>query len=480
MLGDVALGSPDLVHDFLYADLPVTQNAQDFEPQRMGHGLERARSSLDVLVLRHQFVFGACIVAHGSLLIVGARPLALGENIRTQTYPDMRIHAILSLSFSWIVLLVAGLLTALPAQALEPEAELEATLEAIRDIERSLDERREAVADLEERIAASARGSSEQRERLGELEARRQAQEQVIADHEERVEAREAGLREQRREAAHLLHDQWLQGRHPQRSRADADRQRHHDVYHASIRDARQEALAALQERLEDLRAARAELAEERERLTRREAEAREAMEALEREEAARRAALADLEAAMQDETLELERLERNAETLDAVIREIEEERQAAREAPDDGETRGAVNPDVAFAALEGELPRPLEAPVVRTFGSSRDSGLGSRWQGVVLDAETGAAVRAVHQGRVAYADWMQGYGFLVILEHGEGYLTLYGNLDEIMVRPGEDADAGEAVGRAGEGSPGIAPGLYFEVRREGRTLNPEDWWPSQ
>ncbi len=382
--------------------------------------------------------------------------------------------------FSWIALLLAGLLAAFPVQALEPEAELEATLEAIRDIERSLDERREAVADLEERIAASARGSSEQRERLGELEARRQAQEQVIADHEERVEEREAGLREQRREAARLLHDQWLQGRHPQHGRPDADRQRHHDVHDAAIRGARQDALAALQERLDGLRAARADLAEERERLARREAEAREAMEALEREEAARRAALADLEAAMEDETLELERLERNAETLDAVIEEIEEQRRAAREAPEDGEPRAAVNPDVAFAELEGELPRPLEAPVVRAFGADRESVLGSRWQGVVLDAESGAAVRAVHQGRVAYADWMQGYGFLVILEHGEGYLTLYGNLEEIMARPGEDTDAGETIGRAGEGSPGIAPGLYFEVRREGRTLNPEDWWPSQ
>ncbi|WP_026288997.1 murein hydrolase activator EnvC [Thioalkalivibrio sp. AKL17] len=396
----------------------------------------------------------------------------------------MRIHAILSLSLSWVGLLLAGLLVAVPATALEPEAELEKTLEAIRDVERSLEERREAVADLEDRIAASARGAGEQRERLDELKRRREAQEEVIAEHEARVARREERLHEQRHDAARLVHDQWLQARHGQRERPTEGGQRHHPVYAAAIQQARERTLAGLHERIEELQAARAGLTEERERLARRETETREAMAELERQEAARRAALEELEAAMEDEALELERLERNAETLDRVITEIEEQRRATSREKESGEEAAprsrAVNPDVPFADLEGELPRPVDAPVIRDFGSERRGSLRSQWNGVVLEAPSGAPVRAVHQGRVVYADWMQGYGFLVILDHGDGYLTLYGNLEDILAGPGESADAGEPVGRAGEGSPAIAPGLYFEVRREGRTLNPQAWWPSQ
>ena len=393
----------------------------------------------------------------------------------------MRICAILSHPCGfrapfWCVFLVACLLPS-GAAALEPEAELRETREAIQDLERSRDERQAALQKLEGLLADAARGSEASRRELRELAQARSRQEAIVADQEERVAAARERLEEERRAAARLVRDQWQRERHPGRIDGQSGADRHQAAFAARIREAREQALEALRDRIEALEKAREALARERAVLAEQEEQARAAVADLEREEARQRQAMAELEAAIEDEALELERLQRNAETLEAVIEEVEARSAARAEAP--GES-APPRPDVAFAELEGELPRPAEGRVIRSFNDSRGNRLRSRWRGAVLDVENGAAVRAVHYGRVVYADWMQGYGFLVIVDHGERYLTLYSNVEEILVAEGETVGAGGQLAVAGEGSEAIAPGLYFEIRHNGGPLNPEAWWPSQ
>jgi murein hydrolase activator len=105
---------------------------------------------------------------------------------------------------------------------------------------------------------------------------------------------------------------------------------------------------------------------------------------------------------------------------------------------------------------------------------------LQAQWRGEVFQVGDDAAVRAVHAGQAVYADWMRGYGFLVILDHGEGYLTLYGNNRELLASQGQQVAAGDVIAHAGATSTVIAPGLYFELRHEGQTLNPRPWWHSK
>lgn len=376
---------------------------------------------------------------------------------------------------------LSGLLIAvLPAHAeLDPEAELEETRAAIGDLERSLEERRAALEVLEERAASAARGTRESRREMRALDQARAEQGERIAAQQAHVDAAEGELEAARATAAGLVRDQWQQGRHPGRIPDGDAGSRHAREFARRIQAAREEALTAVQERIDRLRAARTELEHEQAVLEEQHARKRALVAQLEREEAAQRAALAEVEAAMDDEALRLDRLRRNAETLEELIDDV---RSRAAEGPMPGGSPGPdmQGPEVAFARLRGELPRPVEGSVVRSFNSSRDGRLQSRWRGAVLAVDEDRETRAVHGGEVAYADWMQGYGFLVILNHGDNYLTLYSNLEEIRVAEGQTVSAGATLGIAGEGSAAIAPGLYFEIREDGRPVNPEDWWPSE
>jgi murein DD-endopeptidase MepM/ murein hydrolase activator NlpD len=94
----------------------------------------------------------------------------------------------------------------------------------------------------------------------------------------------------------------------------------------------------------------------------------------------------------------------------------------------------------------------------------------------VVLAAEEGAEVRAIHHGRVAYADWLRGFGLLLVIEHDDDYMTFYGHNQTLLKEPGEWVAAGETIALSGSSGGRLSPRLYFAIRHRGRPLNPEHW----
>jgi len=130
------------------------------------------------------------------------------------------------------------------------------------------------------------------------------------------------------------------------------------------------------------------------------------------------------------------------------------------------------------FAALRRHLEPPVEAAIVRDFGRVVDSEFKTATfqSGVVFAAEAGLPVRAVAAGRVRYAGWFQGYGRLVILDHGGGYYTVSGHLAEIAVSVGDGVAAGAPIGTVGDSGSLSGPRLYFEIRRGGEALDPREW----
>jgi murein hydrolase activator len=134
------------------------------------------------------------------------------------------------------------------------------------------------------------------------------------------------------------------------------------------------------------------------------------------------------------------------------------------------------VLPNVgAFARLKGELPSPLSAAVSRLseFGSINDVGRAAT--GVVFAAPLGTQVRAIAGGRVAFADWLRGFGLLMIIDHGDGYLSLYGQCETLLRAEGDWIDAGTLIASSGQ-LEALGPGLYFELRQRGRAVNPAAW----
>lgn len=128
-----------------------------------------------------------------------------------------------------------------------------------------------------------------------------------------------------------------------------------------------------------------------------------------------------------------------------------------------------------AFGALKGRLPYPVRGELVARFGASETAAAPST-KGVFIRAPGGADVKAVAPGRVVFADWMRGYGNLLILDHGDGYLSIYGNNESVLKRVGDGVHAGEAVATVGASGGGEASGLYFETRYQGRPFDPVPW----
>ncbi len=233
----------------------------------------------------------------------------------------------------------------------------------------------------------------------------------------------------------------------------------------------------------ESAQARRAELAEleaqqqsERETLAAQAAERRTLLASISKEVSSQRKEIA---AARRDEA----RLARVVDELAKAQRAKARAREQARSkksAPTTGVARNEHVPEALlraseFPSLKGRLRLPVRGELANRFGTPRqDSGLVTK--GVFIRARQGDEVRVVANGEVVYADWMRGFGNLLIVDHGAGYMTIYGNNEAVLKRPGDAVHAGDVVATVGATGGNEAPGLYFEMRHLGRPFDPLSW----
>jgi len=236
-------------------------------------------------------------------------------------------------------------------------------------------------------------------------------------------------------------------------------------AYYRYLAAARSEALASFRETLAELATVEASAAARRDEL---DAE-RDALVARQRELAAaqdRRAeAVAALAASIAERDAELARLARDAEALEKVLVEIE-----------------AAIRDLAipanyqpFTAARGAMPWPAAGEHANRFGRPRNQGK-MRWRGVTINAEAGSTVAAIHHGRVVYADWLRGSGLLLVLDHGEGYMSLYAHNQSLLKDVGDWVTAGTPIATVGASGGRERAALYFEIREGGKPVDPARW----
>ncbi|RJQ49124.1 MAG: peptidase M23 [Gammaproteobacteria bacterium] len=183
---------------------------------------------------------------------------------------------------------------------------------------------------------------------------------------------------------------------------------------------------------------------------------------------AARTEVLAKLNSEIRTRGDELERAVQDEKRLAELLRKLEP---ALARIP--RETGGP--PDTPFAALKGKLHWPVQGQISAPYGSERLEGR-LRWQGVLIEAPEGNEVHAVSRGRVAFSGWLRGLGQLVIVDHGGGYLTLYGHNQALYKEAGDWVEAGEAIASVGASGGRDKPALYFEVREQGEPRDPALW----
>ncbi len=131
------------------------------------------------------------------------------------------------------------------------------------------------------------------------------------------------------------------------------------------------------------------------------------------------------------------------------------------------------------FLSLKGKLPWPVQGKFLGRFGQAKNYG-DLKWNGVLIKAELGTPVRVVSHGRVAFADWLQGFGFITIIDHGEGYMSLYGHNESLFKQAGDWVQAGEVIATTGDSGGQPVSGVYFEIRSRGKPINPSRWCSSK
>lgn len=125
------------------------------------------------------------------------------------------------------------------------------------------------------------------------------------------------------------------------------------------------------------------------------------------------------------------------------------------------------------FSTLKGSLPWPVRGRLAQKFGSPRTEGV---WDGVLIDAPEGMEIKAVTQGKVVYAEWMRGYGLLIIVDHGHGYMTLYAFNQSLYKKMGDTVEAGDVIASVGQSGGRSQSGLYFGIRKKGVPIDPLEW----
>lgn len=127
------------------------------------------------------------------------------------------------------------------------------------------------------------------------------------------------------------------------------------------------------------------------------------------------------------------------------------------------------------FKQQKGSLPWPVKGPFLARYGQSRHQG-DLKWNGILIGSAYGTPVRTVSHGRIAFSDWLQGYGFIIIIDHGDGYMSLYGHNESLFKQAGDWVKAGEIIATTGDSGGQPDPGLYFEIRSRGKPIDPYQW----
>ena len=237
-------------------------------------------------------------------------------------------------------------------------------------------------------------------------------------------------------------------------------------AYHSIIERAHAEKIHAIADTVSRLEAQEARVAEEAADIAALRNERRRRLGELDQRRAARANAMQALAERIQDHESRVARLRADERRLVELV-------DALRASLTDDALK--IQGNRSFEELRGKLPWPVSGAVLARYGAPRgESGL--TWQGMLIGASAGEAVHSIHRGRVAYADWLRGFGLLLIIEHEDGFMSLYGHNETLTRETGDWVESGEIVATVGDSGGRPHSALYFEIRRAGRPVNPRRW----
>lgn len=379
-----------------------------------------------------------------------------------------------------LALLFALAACAAPAQA-APKDELEKLRGRIGTLQKQLAESEETKAEAGDALRESERAVSETNRKLYQLAEQRRQINAALTKLRSRARTVEADIAAEQATLSKLLYQQYVTGQSDAvklvLNREDPNeiaRQLHYLGY---VSRARAELLASLRYNLGNLEKLAGETRDKRAELRALQNEEASQKRRLEKEKTERQQVYARVSSEIAQSRKQLSTLKRDEERLTRLIERLAKE--VARKKPGKRITNQALpsadSGSGPFRKLKGRLRLPVLGELMNRFGSQRpDSGLS--WKGLFISAEPGREVKAIAGGRVVYADWLRGFGNLMIVDHGDGYMSLYGNNEALLKQVGDETRAGDTIAAIGNSGGNPDSGLYFELRYQGKPFDPLPW----
>ncbi|RFF26833.1 MULTISPECIES: murein hydrolase activator EnvC [unclassified Wenzhouxiangella] len=371
--------------------------------------------------------------------------------------------------------LAAAVLIALPVDLVQGqrdpeavEAELEQVRSEIEAIESRIDENLgdrdrllQQLAETERDVGRARRTQAETDQALAEVRSE-------ISELESRQAKLEGRVGERASELAMQLVTAYRQGSQSRLkmllNQDDPRRLSRRLAYHGYLSRNRLAAIEELRESVTELEQIRSDLSAEADRLAQLLSERKQSTRRLESAMEEREEALGAIDQRLARHRDQLADLERDAAELSRLLERL-------------SDVLADVPPEVdipPFPELRGELDMPVAGRVLEAFGDQRSEEL--QWSGWLIEAETGDEVKSIAHGRVAYAEWLRGYGLLMIIDHGDEFMSLYAHNEALMLDVGDWVAPGDVIALAGRSGGVDEPAVYFELRKAGRPVDPAGW----
>ncbi|GHB14531.1 peptidase M23 [Salinicola rhizosphaerae] len=348
----------------------------------------------------------------------------------------------------------------------EARARLDSLATDIQALQGKLENTQAARGDAQQDLETVETAIGKTHQRLTQLQAERHQLDGDVAKLQARRQTLSTERDRQRQALASQFDALYRLGKTPQLKLllnqddpAEVDRLQHYLNALSAAREQRLEQLHALDQELDDNLAA---IDQHRERLDGVQRELKDQQQRLASNRDERRKLVAKLDARYDSEQSRLEDLGQDRAHVERLLDRMQQELANLKKPP----------PSTDIQKTRGDLPWPVQGTMLSSYGS----GDGVNRNGILIGAPAGTAVKAVHAGRVVFANWMRGFGNLLILDHGDGVLTLYAHLQQIDVNPGAKVSNAQVVATVGDTGGQSRPALYFEVRQNGDPINPGNW----
>lgn len=384
-------------------------------------------------------------------------------------------------AFGLLILLLLASPAAQPAGAGAKEKELRELRGRIEALQKRLAEAEESKSEAADALRESERAISETNRELRVLGAQSREINQQLAELGAESRRHEEALKAQQERLARLLYQHYLGGE-AEPLKLLLNREDPNDIarrlhYFGYISRARARLIVETRESLARLQQLARETGQKASELAVVTAESKALRARLEREKRARGQVLTRISRSVQRQRREIGTLKRDEARLTRLVASLARLLARAKPAPRVRNERvpQPSSGDSPFLELKGKLNLPVRGELANRFGSPRADG-GVVWKGLFIAARAGEEVRAVADGRVVFADWLRGFGNLLIVDHGDAYMSLYGNNEALYKQVGDPIRGGEPVAAVGASGGNTDSGLYFELRHQGRPLDPLDW----